>query len=101
MRKNGPNAVFSCRCCVHVDCLGVYPYSILSEGNITYNPERSSTGGYMSDLALYSLSEEHKIIRDASRDFAQNEIVPIAAEFYDFFFNDTATTEKMGGMGFM
>ena len=35
----------------------------------------------MSDLPLYSLSEEHKMIRNAARDFAQNEIVHIAAVF--------------------
>ena len=35
----------------------------------------------MPDLAMFSLSQEHKMIRDAARDFAQKEIVPIAAEF--------------------
>ncbi|HZY41721.1 MAG TPA: acyl-CoA dehydrogenase family protein, partial [Anaerolineae bacterium] len=27
------------------------------------------------------LTEEHKMIRDAARDFAQNEIAPVAAHF--------------------
>ena len=35
----------------------------------------------MPDVAMFSLNEEHKMIRDAARDFAQNEILPIAAEF--------------------
>ena len=35
----------------------------------------------MSDLAIFSLSDEHKMIREAARDFAQNEIAPIAAQF--------------------
>lgn len=35
----------------------------------------------MPDLAVFPLSEEHKMLRDAARDFAQNEIVPIAAKF--------------------
>ena len=55
----------------------------------------------MSDLALFSLSEEHKMIRDAARDFAQNEIVPIAAEFDESGEFPHATIKKMGGMGFM
>ncbi|MCI0556729.1 MAG: acyl-CoA dehydrogenase [Anaerolineae bacterium] len=55
----------------------------------------------MTDLALFSLSEEHKMIRDAARDFAQNEIVPIAAEFDESGEFPHATIKKMGGMGFM
>jgi hypothetical protein len=31
----------------------------------------------MSELALFPLNDEHKMIRDAARDFAQKEIVPI------------------------
>lgn len=55
----------------------------------------------MPDLALYSLSEEHKMIRDAARDFAQNEIAPIAAQFDESGEFPAATIKKMGGMGFM
>ena len=55
----------------------------------------------MPDLALFSLSEEHKMIRDAARDFAQNEIVPIAAEFDESGEFPHATIKKMGEMGFM
>ena len=32
---------------------------------------------------LIQLTEEHEMIRSAARDFAQNEIAPIAAEFDD------------------
>ena len=55
----------------------------------------------MSDLAMFSLSEEHKMIRDAARDFAQKEIAPIAAEFDESGEFPSATIKKMGGMGFM
>src|SRR3972149_1075926 len=55
----------------------------------------------MPDIALFSLSEEHKMIREAARDFAQNEIVPIAAECDESGEFPHATGRKMGGMGFM
>ncbi|MGZ9226525.1 MAG: acyl-CoA dehydrogenase family protein, partial [Anaerolineales bacterium] len=55
----------------------------------------------MPDLALFSLSEEHKMIRDAARDFAQKEILPIAAEFDESGEFPHVTIKKMGGMGFM
>jgi alkylation response protein AidB-like acyl-CoA dehydrogenase len=55
----------------------------------------------MSEFALFSLSEEHKMIRDAARDFAQKEIVPIAAEFDESGEFPQATIKKMGEMGFM
>src|SRR5512141_2696392 len=41
------------------------------------------------------------MIRDAARDFAQKEIVPIAAEFDESGEFPHATIKKMGGMGFM
>jgi alkylation response protein AidB-like acyl-CoA dehydrogenase len=55
----------------------------------------------MSDLAMFSLSEEHKMIRDAARDFAQKEIVPVAAEFDESGEFPRETIRKMGEMGFM
>src|SRR5215204_1199852 len=55
----------------------------------------------MPDVALFSLSEEHRMIRDAARDFAQSEIVPIAAEFDESGEFPHATIKKMGEMGFM
>ena len=55
----------------------------------------------MPDLALFSLSDEHKMIRDAARDFAQSEIVPVAAEFDESGEFPQATIRKMGEMGFM
>src|SRR5215213_8316805 len=55
----------------------------------------------MPDLAMFSLSEEHKMIRDAARDFAQNEIVPVAPELDESGEFPHATIKKMGGMGFM
>lgn len=55
----------------------------------------------MSELALYPLSDEHKMIRDTARDFAQKEIVPIAAEFDESGEFPQKTIQKMGEMGFM
>jgi alkylation response protein AidB-like acyl-CoA dehydrogenase len=55
----------------------------------------------MSELALYPLSDEHKMIRDAARDFAQKEIVPVAAEFDESGEFPRETIRKMGEMGFM
>lgn len=55
----------------------------------------------MSELALYPLSDEHKMIRDTARDFAQKEIIPIAAEFDESGEFPHKTIHKMGEMGFM
>ena len=55
----------------------------------------------MPDLAMFSLSDEHKMIRDAARDFAQKEIVPISAEFDESGEFPHKTIKKMGELGFM
>jgi alkylation response protein AidB-like acyl-CoA dehydrogenase len=55
----------------------------------------------MAELALHPLDHEHKMIRDAARDFAQSEIVPIAAEFDESGEFPMETIKKMGEMGFM
>jgi len=55
----------------------------------------------MSELALFPLSEEHKMIRDAAREFAKNEIAPVAAEFDESGEFPRETIKKMGEMGFM
>lgn len=55
----------------------------------------------MADLPIYPLSEEHKMLRDAARDFAQKEIAPVAAEFDESGDFPHATVKKMGEMGFM
>jgi len=47
------------------------------------------------------LSAEHEMIRQAARDFAQNEIAPIAAEFDESGEFPLETIRKMGEMGFM
>lgn len=47
------------------------------------------------------LTEEHEMIRDAARDFAQKEIAPIAEEFDHSGEFPLATIKKMGQMGFM
>ena len=47
------------------------------------------------------LSEEHKLIRDMARDFAQKEIAPIAAEIDEAGRFPTETVKKMGELGFM
>ncbi len=55
----------------------------------------------MSDLPIYPLSAEHKMIRDAARDFAQKEIAPIAAEYDESGEFPRKTIQKMGELGFM
>lgn len=47
------------------------------------------------------LTDEHEMIRAAARDFAQNEIAPIAAEFDESGEFPYQTIKKMGAMGFM
>ena len=49
----------------------------------------------------FILTEEHEMIRQAARDFAQNEIAPIAAEFDERGEFPYETIKKMGAMGFM
>jgi alkylation response protein AidB-like acyl-CoA dehydrogenase len=49
----------------------------------------------------FQLSPEHEMIRQAARDFAQNEIAPIAPEFDESGEFPSETIAKMGEMGFM
>lgn len=49
----------------------------------------------------YLLTDEHRMIRDAARDFAQKEIAPIAAEHDETGEFPINTIRKMGRMGFM
>jgi len=48
-----------------------------------------------------NLSDEHRMIRDMAEDFAQNEIVPIAAEHDETGEFPIETIRKMGAHGFM
>lgn len=50
---------------------------------------------------LFPLSEEHEMIRQTAREFAQKEIAPIAAEFDESGEFPYETIKKMGAMGFM
>lgn len=50
---------------------------------------------------LFPFSEEHQMIRQAARDFAQKEIAPVAAEFDETGDFPSGTIRKMGAMGFM
>ena len=47
------------------------------------------------------LTEEHKMIRDMAREFAQNEIAPMAAHFDETGEFPYETIKKMGAQGFM
>ncbi len=47
------------------------------------------------------LSEEHLMIRDAARDFAQKEIAPVAAHYDETGEFPYETIRKMGELGFM
>ncbi|MGE5073495.1 MAG: acyl-CoA dehydrogenase [Anaerolineae bacterium] len=51
--------------------------------------------------SLFPLSDEHRMIRDAARDFARNAIAPIAAQFDESGEFPMETIKKMGEMGFM
>jgi alkylation response protein AidB-like acyl-CoA dehydrogenase len=55
----------------------------------------------MSGNGLFPLSAEHEMIRQAARDFAQNEIAPIAAEFDESGDFPSETIKKMGALGLM
>lgn len=55
----------------------------------------------MSDIVIFPFTDEHKMIRDTARDFAQKEIAPIAAEFDESGEFPMETIMKMGEMGFM
>ncbi|MGB2895557.1 MAG: acyl-CoA dehydrogenase [Anaerolineales bacterium] len=59
------------------------------------------TDGKSASGPSFELSEEHKMIQKAARDFAQNEIAPIAAEFDESSDFPIGTIRKMGEMGFM
>jgi alkylation response protein AidB-like acyl-CoA dehydrogenase len=48
-----------------------------------------------------TLTEEHRLIQDMARDFAQKEIVPIAAEIDEAGRFPSETVKKMGELGFM
>lgn len=47
------------------------------------------------------ITEEHEMIRDAARDFAENAIAPIAAEFDESGDFPINTVRQMGELGFM
>jgi len=55
----------------------------------------------MTSSEMFALTAEHEMIRQAARDFAQNEIAPIAAEFDETGDFPSKTIQKMGAMGFM
>jgi alkylation response protein AidB-like acyl-CoA dehydrogenase len=55
----------------------------------------------MARNELFPLSEEHEMIRQTARDFAQAKIAPIAAEFDETGDFPYQTIKKMGEMGFM
>lgn len=55
----------------------------------------------MTKDSLLEFSDEHEMIRQTAREFAQNEIAPIAAEFDESGDFPLETIRKMGAMGFM
>jgi alkylation response protein AidB-like acyl-CoA dehydrogenase len=56
------------------------------------------TGGKIVDFAL---KEEHKILRDMARDFAQNEIAPVAKEYDEKQEFPRELVKKMGELGLL
>jgi alkylation response protein AidB-like acyl-CoA dehydrogenase len=55
----------------------------------------------MDILALFNLTEEHEMIQQAARNFARNEIAPVAAEFDETGEFPIKTIKKMGELGLM
>lgn len=55
----------------------------------------------MEANGLFTLTDEHEMIRQAARDFAQKEIAPIAAEFDESGDFPYETIKKMGALGLM
>jgi alkylation response protein AidB-like acyl-CoA dehydrogenase len=55
----------------------------------------------MAGSEIFPLTDEHEMIRQAARDFAQKEIGPIAAEYDESGEFPLETIRKMGEMGFM
>jgi len=69
--------------------------------HVNVHSSQDKFGEQMSDLAILPLSDEHKLIRNTARDFAQKEIAPIAALFDESGEFPRETIDKMGAMGFM
>ncbi len=55
----------------------------------------------MTGSELFPFTDEHKMIRQTAREFAQKEIAPIAAEYDESGEFPYRTIMKMGEMGFM
>ena len=55
----------------------------------------------MSANELFPFTEEHEMIRQTAREFAQKEIAPFAAEYDESGEFPFETIMKMGEMGFM
>jgi alkylation response protein AidB-like acyl-CoA dehydrogenase len=55
----------------------------------------------MSGSSFFPFTDEHEMIRQAARDFAQDKIAPIAADFDESGEFPYETIKKMGEMGFM
>jgi len=60
----------------------------------------ATTETQMAGLSL-TLTPEHEMIRDAARDFAQNEIAKVAAHYDETGEFPFETIKKMGGLGLM
>jgi alkylation response protein AidB-like acyl-CoA dehydrogenase len=56
---------------------------------------------YMTIDSIFPFTQEHEMIRQTARDFAQKEIVPIAAAYDESGDFPSKTIKKMGEMGFM
>ena len=61
----------------------------------------ASSTVHMTVTPSLELSSEHQMIRQAAREFAQNEIAPISAEHDESGEFPAETIRKMGKMGFM
>ena len=55
----------------------------------------------MTAVGLPALSDEHRMLRDTVRDFAQREIAPVAAQLDESGEFPRATVRRMGALGLM
>jgi len=67
----------------------------------TFTPQFIAVEERMTSTGLFPFTNEHEMIRQAARDFAQKEIAPIAAEFDESGEFPSKTIRKMGELGLM
>src|SRR3990172_8470069 len=108
--RSKPNIAASCRRYpIIVTCSRIFvrrDYAIIRRAKLACTHTRTFhalEGEPMPEVTgpNLELTEEHKMIRDTARDFAQKEIAPIAAHHDETGEFPLATIKKMGALGLM